>query len=72
MATAKKAAKKPAKKPAAKKSAAKKPAKKTAAKKAATFDGVKVAPDVRRKLTLLKVALVTPAPSGSMNSTRPE
>ena len=36
-----------------------------AAKKAATFDSVKVAPDVRRKLTLLKVALVTPAPTGA-------
>jgi peptidyl-dipeptidase A len=39
-----------------------------AAKKAATFDGVKVAPDVARKLKLLKVALVTPAPTGSVES----
>jgi len=39
-----------------------------AAKKAATFDGVKVAPEVRRKLTLLKVALVTPAPTGAIES----
>ena len=39
-----------------------------AAKKAATFDGVKVAPEVARKLTLLKVALVTPAPTGSAES----
>ncbi|MEO8360333.1 MAG: M2 family metallopeptidase [Vicinamibacteria bacterium] len=39
-----------------------------AAKKAATFDGVKVAPDVARKLKLLKVALVTPAPAGSVES----
>jgi peptidyl-dipeptidase A len=39
-----------------------------AAKKAAAFDGVKVAPEVRRKLTLLKVALVTPAPTGAIES----
>ena len=39
-----------------------------AAKKAATFDGVKVAPEVARKLKLLKVALVTPAPTGSVES----
>jgi peptidyl-dipeptidase A len=39
-----------------------------AAKKAATFDSVTVAPDVRRKLTLLKVALVTPAPTGAVES----
>ena len=39
-----------------------------AAKKAATFDGVRVAPDVARKLKLLKVALVTPAPTGSVES----
>ena len=39
-----------------------------AAKKAAAFDGVKVAPEVRRKLTLLKVALVTPAPTGAVES----
>ncbi|MBK5255924.1 MAG: M2 family metallopeptidase, partial [Vicinamibacteria bacterium] len=39
-----------------------------AAKKAASFDGVKVAPDVARKLNLLKVALVTPAPTGSIES----
>ena len=36
-----------------------------AAKKAATFDGVKVSPEVARKLKLLKVALVTPAPTGA-------
>ncbi len=40
----------------------------TAAKKAATFDGVKTAPDVARKLKLLKVALVTPAPAGAKES----
>ncbi len=40
----------------------------TAAKKAATFDGVKTAPDVVRKLKLLKVALVTPAPAGAKES----
>ena len=39
-----------------------------AAKRAATFDGVKAAPDVARKLKLLKVALVTPAPTGSKES----
>ena len=39
-----------------------------AAKKAATFDGVKVSPEVARKLKLLKVALVTPAPTGSAES----
>ena len=39
-----------------------------AAKRAATFDSVKVAPDVARKLKLLKVALVTPAPTGSAES----
>jgi peptidyl-dipeptidase A len=39
-----------------------------AAKKAATFDGVKVAPEVARKLKLLKVALVTPAPTGAVES----
>jgi len=40
----------------------------TAAKKAATFDGVKTAPEVARKLKLLKVALVTPAPAGANES----
>ncbi len=40
----------------------------TAAKKAATFDGVKTAPDIARKLKLLKVALVTPAPAGAKES----
>ena len=40
----------------------------SAAKKAATFDGVKAAPEVARKLTLLKVALVTPAPAGAKES----
>ena len=39
-----------------------------AAKKASTFDGVKVSPEVARKLKLLKVALVTPAPTGSVES----
>lgn len=39
-----------------------------AAKMAATFDGVKVAPEVARKLNLLKVSLVTPAPTGSAES----
>jgi peptidyl-dipeptidase A len=39
-----------------------------AAKKAASFDGVKVAPEVARKLKLLKVALVTPAPTGAKES----
>jgi peptidyl-dipeptidase A len=39
-----------------------------AAKKAASFDGVKVGPDVARKLKLLKVALVTPAPTGAKES----
>jgi len=39
-----------------------------AAKMAATFDGVTVAPEVARKLNLLKVALVTPAPTGSAES----
>jgi peptidyl-dipeptidase A len=39
-----------------------------AAKQAATFDAVKAAPDVRRKLTLLKVALVTPAPTNAAES----
>ena len=39
-----------------------------AAKKAATFDGVKVPPEVARKLKLLKVALVTPAPTGAVDS----
>lgn len=36
-----------------------------AAKKAATFDETKAAPDVARKLKLLKVGLVTPAPSSA-------
>ena len=40
----------------------------TAAKKAASFDGVKTAPEVARKLKLLKVALVTPAPAGAKES----
>ncbi len=40
----------------------------TAAKKAAAFDGVKTAPEVARKLKLLKVALVTPAPAGAKES----
>lgn len=39
-----------------------------AAKKAATFDGVKTDPETARKLKLLKVALVTPAPTGSKES----
>ena len=39
-----------------------------AAKKAATFDGVKADPETLRKLKLLKVALVTPAPTGSKES----
>ena len=39
-----------------------------AAKKAATFDGVRVTPEVARKLKLLKVALVTPAPTGAVES----
>ncbi len=39
-----------------------------AAKKAATFDRVRVSPEVARKLKLLKVALVTPAPTGSVES----
>ena len=39
-----------------------------AAKRAATFDGVKTAPEVARKLKLLKVALVTPAPTGAKES----
>ena len=38
------------------------------AKKAATFDGVKTDPETARKLKLLKVALVTPAPTGSVES----
>jgi len=40
----------------------------TAAKKAASFDGVKTTPEVARKLKLLKVALVTPAPAGAKES----
>jgi peptidyl-dipeptidase A len=39
-----------------------------AAKKAATFDETKAAPDVARKLKLLKVGLVTPAPSNGAES----
>lgn len=39
-----------------------------AARKAATFDGVRVSRDVARKLKLLKVALVTPAPARSAES----
>ena len=36
-----------------------------AAKRAATFDGVRAASDVARKLKLLKVGIVTPAPSSA-------
>jgi peptidyl-dipeptidase A len=36
-----------------------------AAKRAATFDGVRAAPEVARKLKLLKVGIVTPAPSSA-------
>jgi peptidyl-dipeptidase A len=39
-----------------------------AAKRAATFEGIRTAPDVARKLKLLKVGIVTPAPTGSRES----
>ena len=39
-----------------------------AAKRAATFDDVRTAPDVARKLKLLKVGIVTPAPTGAKES----